>query len=115
MSVVRERCCGIVNAIPQRIKHWRVGDMMRERKQAASFTDVLRAELEAISRQRASRSDGAKAKELPSVDDPVQAAHRAKLTGLAFSGGGIRSATFNLGVLQGLAKLGLLPSFDYLS
>ncbi|MFZ0959926.1 MAG: patatin-like phospholipase family protein [Terriglobia bacterium] len=36
-------------------------------------------------------------------------------TGLAFSGGGIRSATFNLGILQGLAKAGLLPAFDYLS
>src|SRR4051812_3359344 len=53
---------------------------------------------------------------------------------LAFSGGGIRSATFCLGVLQGLAKSarpplhpkeqtdpsppsrdGLLPQFDYLS
>jgi hypothetical protein len=29
--------------------------------------------------------------------------------------GGIRSATFNLGVLQGLAKLGILDHFDYLS
>jgi hypothetical protein len=37
------------------------------------------------------------------------------LTALCFSGGGIRSATFNLGVLQGLAKLGLLGGFDYLS
>jgi predicted acylesterase/phospholipase RssA len=36
-------------------------------------------------------------------------------TGLAFSGGGIRSATFNLGILQGLARDGLLPCFDYLS
>src|SRR4051794_13504626 len=36
-------------------------------------------------------------------------------TGLAFSGGGIRSATFNLGLLQGLNDLGLLPLFDYLS
>jgi len=35
--------------------------------------------------------------------------------GLAFSGGGIRSATFNLGVLQGLAERGLLPHIDYLS
>ncbi len=34
---------------------------------------------------------------------------------LAFSGGGIRSATFNLGVLQALADLGLLRRFDYLS
>jgi len=35
--------------------------------------------------------------------------------GLAFSGGGIRSATFNLGVLQGLAQLNLLEKVDYLS
>ncbi len=42
-------------------------------------------------------------------------AHAANLTGIAFSGGGIRSATFNLGVLQGLAKLKLLHIFDYLS
>lgn len=34
---------------------------------------------------------------------------------LCLSGGGIRSATFNLGVLQGLAKCGLLKEFDYLS
>lgn len=35
--------------------------------------------------------------------------------GLAFSGGGIRSATFNLGLAQGLSKLGILPWVDYLS
>jgi hypothetical protein len=35
------------------------------------------------------------------------------LFGLAFSGGGIRSATFNLGVLQALNRLGLLECFDY--
>lgn len=37
------------------------------------------------------------------------------LLGVAFSGGGIRSATFNLGIVQGLAKSGLLPRVDYLS
>lgn len=37
------------------------------------------------------------------------------LIGLAFSGGGIRSATFNLGVLQGLASQRLLRLVDYLS
>ncbi len=50
--------------------------------------------------------------------DPIQSVEDAdphNLVGLAFSGGGIRSATFNLGVLQGLAKLGLLDRFDYLS
>lgn len=35
--------------------------------------------------------------------------------GLAFSGGGIRSATFNLGILQALAEHGLLHKIDYLS
>jgi hypothetical protein len=34
---------------------------------------------------------------------------------LCLSGGGIRSATFGLGVLQGLARLNLLNQFDYLS
>jgi hypothetical protein len=37
------------------------------------------------------------------------------LTGLALSGGGIRSATFALGVLQALAGEDLLKRFDYLS
>jgi hypothetical protein len=37
------------------------------------------------------------------------------LIGLAVSGGGIRSATFALGVLQGLQELDLLRSIDYLS
>jgi len=35
--------------------------------------------------------------------------------GLALSGGGIRSATFSLGVLQALAQAKRLASFDYLS
>jgi hypothetical protein len=34
---------------------------------------------------------------------------------LCLSGGGIRSASFSLGVLQGLAENGLLDRFDYLS
>jgi hypothetical protein len=37
------------------------------------------------------------------------------LTGIALSGGGIRSATFGLGVLQALAHHDLLRRFDYLS
>jgi hypothetical protein len=36
-------------------------------------------------------------------------------SGLALSGGGIRSATFGLGVVQGLAQAKLLTQFDYLS
>jgi hypothetical protein len=39
----------------------------------------------------------------------------SSLTGLALSGGGIRSATFSLGVLQALAERRKLASLDYLS
>src|SRR4051794_38415877 len=39
----------------------------------------------------------------------------APLSALCISGGGIRSATFALGAIQGLAEHGLLTRFDYLS
>jgi hypothetical protein len=40
---------------------------------------------------------------------------REHAVALALSGGGIRSATFSLGVLVSLAGRGILPQFDYLS
>jgi predicted acylesterase/phospholipase RssA len=47
--------------------------------------------------------------------NPNRPAAEKSLIGLAFSGGGIRSATFNLGVLQVLARNKLLRSMDYVS
>ncbi len=45
-----------------------------------------------------------------------QRIHQAESrTALCLSGGGIRSATFALGVIQGLARRDLLKEFDYLS
>ncbi len=41
--------------------------------------------------------------------------HSKNRSALCFSGGGIRSATFSLGVMQRLASIGLLPLFDFLS
>ncbi|MFO0953817.1 MAG: hypothetical protein U0835_22210 [Isosphaeraceae bacterium] len=40
---------------------------------------------------------------------------RGHVTGLAISGGGIRSGTFAVGFLQGLAALGLIRRLDFLS
>ncbi|MEO8726439.1 MAG: patatin-like phospholipase family protein, partial [Acidobacteriaceae bacterium] len=50
----------------------------------------------------------------------LSALGQLKRSALCFSGGGIRSATFGLGVLQGLAQLsrnsdGALRSFDFIS
>ena len=43
------------------------------------------------------------------------AIHDRAHAALCLSGGGIRSASFAVGVLQGLARRSLLPSFDFLS
>lgn len=42
-------------------------------------------------------------------------ATEAPLVGLGLSGGGIRSASFNMGVLQALSRAGLMGRIDYLS
>jgi hypothetical protein len=47
--------------------------------------------------------------------DVYQVALTQNLKGVCFSGGGIRSATFNLGILQALAARKKLGSIDYLS
>jgi GNAT superfamily N-acetyltransferase len=49
------------------------------------------------------------------ADEPRVLFRAADVIGLALSGGGIRSATFNLGLLEGLHRLNLLPLFDYVS
>lgn len=49
---------------------------------------------------------------IPGIFDKLS---EAGLTALSLSGGGIRSATFALGVIQGLASRGILSRLDYLS
>ncbi len=70
-----------------------------------SFENVFRDELEQVEASRRLRLD----------ESPPRRPPRDSLIGLAFSGGGIRSATFNLGVIQALARARLLHYFDYIS
>lgn len=90
------------------------------------FSAVLKRELEEVKRRR----DGTH-KEIPKEQQPPEEpaagreaellrdqqndALKENLVGLAISGGGIRSATFALGFLQGLARFRALGLFDYLS
>jgi hypothetical protein len=53
--------------------------------------------------------------ELDAVKRRRTDADQASLVGLAISGGGIRSATFALGVLESLRRHRVLPRLDYLS
>lgn len=70
-----------------------------------TFASVAAVEREEIVRSRAVRGAGGDAPQ------DIQASY----VGLALSGGGIRSATFALGVLQGMQRLSVLRAVDYLS
>ena len=70
-----------------------------------NFSGVLAGERRYLAQRRV----------LAGVTTSPSAAESARPIGLALSGGGIRSATFNLGVLQALARLDILRRFDYLS
>ncbi len=91
-----------------------------------SFETIFKAELEEIRENRYWRereeyitnleeSITLKGRDESEIKDLFQKANDMNLYALAFSGGGIRSATFNLGILQGLAKYNLIGKFDYLS
>jgi hypothetical protein len=74
-----------------------------------TFAEVLRDEVNAFRDWERSPPSPATA------GTAVETAHDMQLAGLAFSGGGVRSATFNLGILQALAQAGRLRQFHYLS
>lgn len=80
-------------------------DPTLERAPLKTFSDVFEAELAEIKTRRAKQFVPAEAGEDP----------RQTLVGLALSGGGIRSATFCLGLLQGFARHHVLRVFDYVS
>jgi hypothetical protein len=76
-----------------------------------NFKDVFRAELGAI-RDRHNKLSSTKIGANNDATDPTTA---LELTGITCSGGGIRSAAFCLGVLQGLQSKKTLDRMDYLS
>ena len=81
---------------------------------AVDWTAALEAEYEALYGERPFDRDA------PSSPEERLAAlhlllHERRPAALCLSGGGIRSATFGLGVLQALARIGVLGKLDYLS
>jgi len=99
------------------------GDQFQRKVLPAEFK-VIERRREAVRRMR--HADTAAVTEAaPATDQPQHGRQKKRgtqfpsvghdLRGLALSGGGIRSAAFSLGVLQGLASNGLLTGIDYLS
>jgi hypothetical protein len=89
-----------------------------------SFEEVFKKEQMIIEERRNGRTgdseseqgrDANPSRQQEQSGNVYEQAHRKQFFGLAFSGGGIRSATFNLGILQALAKSGVIKKIDYLS
>lgn len=79
---------------------------MTRDSRAAQFTnEVLPEELHRIKKRR----------EVAGIPEKEEQDVSADLVGLALSGGGIRSAMFNMGLLQVFSHRGLLRYIDYLS
>ena len=74
---------------------------------------VFEAELKAIQARRV--YEQAKDKDVPLVSVAPSPSPELGLNGLSISGGGIRSATFSIGVMQALAGENVLKHMDYLS
>ena len=77
------------------------GDSKRKAKDAAGDSEKKAGNAEADDGKRRLRCDE------PSTDN--------QLVGLAFSGGGIRSATINMGIAQALERRGVFDHVDYMS
>jgi hypothetical protein len=81
---------------------------MNDQDMGDDFSAVFDKELEDIKKRR-------EAAQFPLTDRDRPETLKRGLVGLALSGGGIRSATFCLGLLQELKRQNLLRIFDYLS
>ncbi len=83
---------------------------------ATKDADSRKQEAEAKREEAERRKEEAETrkKEAEAAEEAEAESVKDNLIGLALSGGGIRSATTNLGVLQALSKMGILPMVDYL-
>jgi hypothetical protein len=96
---------GCASGTPFDIRRRDPRDLLDEKKQAESYKEEY-----AYVHARRRQLDGAR----PDVEDGSEGEPN-NLIGIAFSGGGIRSATFGLGFLQGLEATDMLAQFDYSS
>jgi hypothetical protein len=93
-------------------KQWQsFGKWFRPKQASLNFESVQKRENELLTKRRTVQREKGRLKRFPA--DASNIANDS--VGLCLSGGGVRSATFNLGVLQALDRYEFLPRVDYLS
>src|SRR4030095_10874222 len=76
--------------------------------------EVLEEEFTVLHGSLPAPKDSSPESRMKAIIDAIHALPQ-KRSAFCIAGGGIRSATFGLGVMQGLARCKILPRFDYLS
>ena len=79
--------------------------------EANRFEQVFKAELDDVRKRRQESELWTKAESDNCHDDQL----KRELSGMALSGGGVRSAAISLGLIQGLYTRGRMKEMDYLS
>jgi hypothetical protein len=96
-----------------RHKETKTGEKNKPRRRPGfGFAEVFADELHSLEKRWHQLDDGGAGRGLANTAAPTTA---HGLAGIAFSGGGIRSATINLGIAQALHRAGLFRHFDYMS
>ena len=115
----------LIAGIRRQVRSWRDPNSRSKPvppdKQGGAYRELLAEEQKRLKEEQQS-IDSTAADTLSGGDFTVEASGELRVSrsrhdfvGLALSGGGIRSATFNLGILQGLHRFEMLPYVDYLS
>jgi hypothetical protein len=113
-AVLASLCAGIVLA-GGGLRTRRYADAPKPRV-ARSFEDLMTLESVTIRAERRWTHNIAELfRIVENTEEPRVSFRSSDYVGLALSGGGIRSATFNLGLIQELANNGVLRTVDYLS
>lgn len=98
--------------LPKPIK---IEDVIRQERDFLGLSHTVNPDVYRAARQADERA-GSGGQAAPAGGNPSQGSTSSDGPwALCLSGGGIRSATFGLGVLQGLAQVGALSRFHYLS
>ncbi len=105
---------------PSRVERERIGGNRRRPvsdrpSMGFTFPEVLAEELREIKRRRCTVYSDESVRPLDVRGATAEATVAHGLVGIGFSGGGIRSASFNLGLTQALHRHGVFDHCDYMS
>ena len=104
----------LMTVLNVRLGYW-IPNPYKMPEQTVQFEQLFKDEIKQIALRRRNLKSDIPANELRPIKSQDAPAVTNELLGIALSGGGIRSAALNLGILQAIHDVGLFHEVDYLS